>query len=553
MLFILTFVLIDIQAFSVKAEEIVDITNSDKLEINGVEDVTYSGTEIIQSITVKYDGNTLKESTDYNCLYTNNKNAGTATIRIVGKGKYTGYQEVSFQIKKAIPDASITSSITGTYGDTIGDIELPKRDNGVFIWKEDLTESTGEPGSHNYTLTFIPNDIENFETVDDILVTVEILPRNIAEAEVTGIQDSVYCASAITYPLEVKVKDTILVENTDYTVTYDNNTNAGTALVTLTGQNHYTGSIEKTFVIEKANPDYGEIGLLTAVYRNCLGDITLPSRENGTFIWEYNQSMDVGKVGTTSSLLRFVPTDKSNFNIIKNIPVEIRVDKKDISTVTFSELKSKTYTGEEQTQNIYVKDGDVKLVREKDYTVTYEDNIYAGIAKVHIKGINNYTGEKVLEFEIEKAEPKYPKLPVLTTTYGLALRDVEIPTYEEGSFVFEDDVNYFVGDVGNNALYMTFIPADTSNYAEVEHIKVILKVEPLDMSAATVSGVTNGSYSGKEVKPEVSVEFEGKSLVYGVDYSLGYANNIYPGKAAVVVKGINNYTGKIVTYYQISQ
>ena len=55
------------------------------------------------------------------------------------------------------------------------------------------------------------------------------------------------------------------------------------------------------------------------------------------------------------------------------------------------------------------------------------------------------------------------------------------------------------------------------------------------------------------MKPEVSVEFEGKTLVYGVDYSLGYANNINPGKAAVVVKGINNYTGKIITFYQISE
>ena len=533
------------------AENVIDITTDDKLQITGVEDVTYSGREIVQSITVKYDGDTLRENTDYYCLYTNNKNAGTATLRIVGRGNYTGYKEVSFQIKKAVPDYSITSSITGIYGDTIGDIELPKRDNGVFTWNEDLTEETGEPGSHNYSLTFTPNDTRNYEIVEDILVTIEILPRNISEAEVEGIEDAVYCAQPILYKPAITLNNNVLVENTDYTITFDNNTNAGTALVTINGIGHYAGSIERTFTIEKADPEYGEIGILNAVYRDCLGDITLPSRENGSFIWEYSQSMDVGKVGMTSSLLRFVPNDKANYNIIKNIPVDIQVDKKDIAKVTFSEMKSKVYDGQEQTQNIYIKDGDIKLVRDKDYTVTYENNIEAGTAKVIIKGVDNYTGEKVLEFTIEKAVPSYPKLTSLTGIYGQTLADVVIPEYEQGRFCFEDDLTTVVGEAGINSFYMTYEPADSDNYSKVENIKVNIKVEPLDMSDAQVIGAADGYATGKEVKPEVSVIFKGEPLVYGQDYSLGYANNIYPGQAAVVVKGIGNYTGKVITFYQI--
>lgn len=578
MLFILTFTLVDVPMFSVQAADVIDITDSELLEIVGVEDVTYSGREIVQNITIKYDGNTMVENTDYYCLYTNNTNAGTATIRIVGKGNYTGAEEVSFQIKKAIPDYSINSSITGTYGDTIGDIELPKRDNGVFTWKEELDQETGEPGEHNFYLTFTPNDTRNYEIVDDILVTVEIFQRNISEAEVEGITDAVYCAEPVVYDPVITWNDKTLVENKDYTITFDKNTNAGTALVTITGIDHYTGTIEKTFTIAKADPDYGEIGILSAVYRDCLGDITLPSRENGTFIWEYSQSMDVGKVGTTSSLIRFVPNDKANYNIIKNIPVEIKVDKKDIAKVTFSEMKSKVYTGEEQTQNIYIKDGDVKLVRDKDYTVEYQDNIEVGTAKVIITGVDNYTGEKVLEFAIEKAVPKYPKLTVSTAIYGQTLADVEIMEeaettevsdevettddteaaeevskveYIEGKFYFEDDLTTNVGEVGINSFYVTFKPTDSKNYSEVEHIKVKVKVEPLDMSSAQVLGVTDGYATGNEVKPEVSVKFQNELLVYGKDYSLGYANNVYPGQAAVVVKGIGNYTGKIVTFYQI--
>ena len=45
-----------------------------------------------------------------------------------------------------------------------------------------------------------------------------------------------------------------LKEGTDYTVTYKNNVNAGTAAVIITGTGNYTGTINKTFQIRKASP-----------------------------------------------------------------------------------------------------------------------------------------------------------------------------------------------------------------------------------------------------------------------------------------------------------
>ena len=100
MLFILTFTLVDVPMFPVQAADVIDITDSELLEIIGVEDVTYSGREIVQNITVKYDGNTMVENTDYYCLYTNNTNAGTATIRIVGKGNYTGQKKFLSRLRR---------------------------------------------------------------------------------------------------------------------------------------------------------------------------------------------------------------------------------------------------------------------------------------------------------------------------------------------------------------------------------------------------------------------------------------------------------------------
>lgn len=43
-----------------------------------------------ENVTVTLDGEPLTESTDYELTYSNNVNAGTATVQVTGKGNYTG-------------------------------------------------------------------------------------------------------------------------------------------------------------------------------------------------------------------------------------------------------------------------------------------------------------------------------------------------------------------------------------------------------------------------------------------------------------------------------
>lgn len=54
--------------------------------------------------------------------------------------------------------------------------------------------------------------------------------------------------------VESRYGDVILTKDTDYTVTYKNNVNAGTAQVQVTGKGKYTGELTGTFEIEKAMP-----------------------------------------------------------------------------------------------------------------------------------------------------------------------------------------------------------------------------------------------------------------------------------------------------------
>ena len=75
--------------------------NFKKATISGISNKSYTGKNITQSITVKYNGKALKKGTDYTVSYSSNKNIGTATVKITGKGSYTGTITKTFKINPA--------------------------------------------------------------------------------------------------------------------------------------------------------------------------------------------------------------------------------------------------------------------------------------------------------------------------------------------------------------------------------------------------------------------------------------------------------------------
>ena len=75
--------------------------NFKKATVSGISNKSYTGKNITQSITVKYNGKTLKNGTDYTVSYSSNKGIGTATVKIVGKGSYTGTITKTFKINPA--------------------------------------------------------------------------------------------------------------------------------------------------------------------------------------------------------------------------------------------------------------------------------------------------------------------------------------------------------------------------------------------------------------------------------------------------------------------
>ena len=75
--------------------------NFKKATVSGISTKAFTGKNITQSITVKYNGKTLKNGTDYTVSYSNNKKIGIATVKIAGKGSYTGTVTKTFKINPA--------------------------------------------------------------------------------------------------------------------------------------------------------------------------------------------------------------------------------------------------------------------------------------------------------------------------------------------------------------------------------------------------------------------------------------------------------------------
>lgn len=64
-----------------------------------------------------------------------------------------------------------------------------------------------------------------------------------------------------------------------------------------------------------------------------------------------------------------------------------------------------------------------------------------------------------------------------------------------------------------------------------------------DLANCTVTGDTTVYYTGKQLKPSLTVKMDSKTLKKGVDYTIGYVRNVQKGTAYAYIRGIGEYTG----------
>ena len=241
--------------------------------------VSFTGSNITPSVTVKVAGRTLTSGTDYTVSYSNNKNVGTSNVYVYGKGNYSGSLSAKFDIVPAKQQIQkLETKYKGFYidwaqkGSATGyDVEYSVNANMSGAVSKHLTANkpdtltvSGLAGDKTYYVR-----VRSYTNVNgkvyygawSDIKSIKTANNDIAKASVSGISTKAFTGKAITQNVTVKVGNTVLKNGTDYTVSYSNNKKVGKATVKITGKGKYGGVITKTF---KINPAKQEIQKLTA-------------------------------------------------------------------------------------------------------------------------------------------------------------------------------------------------------------------------------------------------------------------------------------------------
>ncbi|MCC8080752.1 MAG: Ig-like domain-containing protein, partial [Lachnospiraceae bacterium] len=143
---------------------------------------TYDGTEKKPDVTVRNNGLTLAEGTDYTVSFSNNVNAGTANVVITGEGDYVGTKEKTFTINKADQSVSAAASSSDiTVGSTtsisisgaIGTVTYVS-DNTDVAMVDSNGEVTGvSAGTATITITAAGTDNYNTATASVTITVTE--------------------------------------------------------------------------------------------------------------------------------------------------------------------------------------------------------------------------------------------------------------------------------------------------------------------------------------------------------------------------------------------
>ena len=241
-------------------------------------ELTYTGNELTQTVTVTVNGETLTVGTDYTVSDLTGTEPGSYPVTVAGTGNYTGEVTKSFTISKAqISSAAITYD-AGPYGYTGKE------------WKPEVTVSFNSAtltAGNDYTVSY-ENNI-NAGTAKIIITGIGDHFTGLTEktftinsAEISGctfapIADVTYNTKAHTPEVTVAISGRTLEADKDYTVSYASNVNAGTATVTVTGKGNFTGSANTTFTIAKADLNLSVYTISSLCTETEVKTSTLPS------------------------------------------------------------------------------------------------------------------------------------------------------------------------------------------------------------------------------------------------------------------------------------
>ena len=318
------------------------LTHED-ISIDDIQAVTYNGQAQTPAVTVK-DGETeLTLGTDYTVAYSNNVNAGTATVTItaVESSNYSGTTTKNFTIQKAdievsVPNVYRSFSPTDSYG---------------------ITVNVTKPAS-GATVTY-------GTTADDCTLSASPTFSNI------GTYTVYYKVTAPNY--------------NDYT---------GQATVTIDKASGYV-----YYPTTQVNKTYGDASFVNEVVFT--GDGTMSyasSKQSVATVDAATGLVTIKGVGTTTI---WATMSEGESYLSDWHSYTLTVGKADLSKATIALAQtSYEYDGSEKKPAVLVVVLGTSMLQADAYSVGYSNNVNAGTATVTVSGQGNYTGEASTTFTI---------------------------------------------------------------------------------------------------------------------------------------------------------
>lgn len=418
----------------------------------------------------------------------------------------------------------------------------------------------------------------------------------------------VYSGKANTPEVRVYYGKKILTKSKDYTLSYKDNINAGTATIIAAGRGNYYGNCTAEFEITRYNLQAENIIVNNKLSAYNAKKAQVPNVTvsvngkklaiNKDFVLEWTNESGEYKKGCIQSgeyaiyikgINNYANTIGSSFRILEeNLYLLSNVKADKIPNQLFFDWDDASNKGVMPKPVLKNVKGEV-LVEGTDYDSIqpsdYSNNKSAGTASLVLHGKGNYRGDKVVSFIIKGISISSAKVSGIDSapTYnpekkgfhyiGEAIEPAGPATNntESGVIVLKYKEEVLKKGEHYTVSYTKNINAGTASIefkgvgAYSGTLKYTFKILPVDISAsdnnftASLSSSEYG-YSKAGVFPEVDVQFNGKVLTKDKDYKISYANNKKvlgadaiknnkPIGPSVTIIGKGNFFGKSQTLY----
>jgi len=426
-----------------------------------------------------------------------------------------------------------------SYGSTVAFPENPTKDGYYFVgwYTQDEVLYTEE--------TMITEDVtlQPKWNAEQTVVSVD-------QCSVMSIAEQYYTGKAIKPAVTVKYGNMLLKNGKDYTLTYANNIERGTATVTITGKGSYTGTTERTFKIyyniAKASTNKVNAYNYTGSEIEPTVQLTYNKqqlRKGSDYTISYSNNKDAGTACITI-------TGKGKYRGKKEIFFTIKGTS--ISGMRYEKLSGMTYNGTSQNASVKVADKSGNALRQGvDYQLVYQNTEKVGTATVTVIGMGNYSGSKKLTYKITPADFTKAKVEIPTTTTYTGKAITIAPEVTWNGMLLTENVDYTVSyknnkKAGNASVIMTgkgnFKGKVTKNFT----------IAPINLSELedVRIEVPDMAYTEKALKPKLTV-YCGNVKLGTKDYTVAYSNNVEIGIGTVTITGKGNYNGDKTAEFRI--